>query len=96
MRVEFASGAEEEFLAALEYYEAESPGLGAAFIDDVEHATSLISSFPSLGSPGLDGTRRVHLRRFSFALVYLERPELIWVVALEHHRRMPGYWLDRV
>jgi len=96
LRVEFASAANEEFLAALQYYEAESPGLGAAFVDDVEYAANLISAFPSLGSPGSHRVRRVHLRRFSFALVYLERSDLIWVIAVEHHRREPSYWLDRL
>ena len=96
MRVEFSSAASDEFLAALDYYEAESTDLGAAFVDDIEHAVGLISIFPSLGSSGPDATRRVHLRRFSFALVYLESSDVIWIVAVEHHRREPGYWQERL
>lgn len=87
MRVEFSSAASDEFLAALDYYEAESPDLGAAFVDDVEHAVRLISTFPSLGSPGPDATRRVHLCRFSFALVYLEtQRQLADTIAVPYQR----------
>jgi toxin ParE1/3/4 len=84
--------AREEFLAAVEYYNSASPGLGEEFIIDVENAVSRIRSFPRHGSPGVGGTRRVVLGRFPFDVVYLGDPEEIVViaVALRGGRRSTG------
>ena len=96
MRVEFATPASSEFLAAIEFFESEGAELGSDFVADVEHATGLLAGFPDIGGPGPRNTRRLHLRRFPFAVVYRRTPELIWVIAIEHHRREPGYWRGRL
>jgi hypothetical protein len=36
------------------------------------------------------------VRRFPYGVIYRVREEVIWVVAIAHMRRRPGYWLDRV
>jgi hypothetical protein len=51
--VQFLPRAREEFLFAAQYYESEHPGLGDAFIDEVERAGVRIASFPEHGSPYL-------------------------------------------
>ena len=96
MRVEFLTPASDEFLAGVDFYESEAPGLGAEFIRDVEASIELISEFPSLGSPGPQETRRIHLHRFPYSLVYRRESDLLRVIAVEHHRRKPGFWKDRV
>ncbi|MFV2045361.1 MAG: type II toxin-antitoxin system RelE/ParE family toxin [Anaerolineales bacterium] len=96
MRVEFATPASSEFLAAIDFYESTDASLGLDFIEDVEQAVQLIAEFASIGSPAPSSTRRAHLRRFPYALVYQETSELIIVVAVEHHRRKPGFWEDRL
>jgi len=96
LRVAFLSRAGEELVEAVVYYDAQRSGLGAALVDDVDRATELITSFPSLGTPAPGGARRVHLRRFPFSVVYTRTPEAIWIVAVEHHRQRPGAWSDRV
>lgn len=92
----FLPAAEAEFLGAIEHYEGEFPGLGADFILAVEAASRRIVSFPQHGRPYLGGTRRVLLRRFPFSLVYLNEPGELLVLAVAHHRRRPGYWIDRI
>ena len=52
-QVPFLPAAEEEFLRAVAWYEAERPGLGAEFVAEVEHAVRRIISFPQHGSPYL-------------------------------------------
>ena len=96
MRVEFATPASSEFLAAIDFYESKDARVGLEFIEDVEQAVRLIAEFPSIGSPAPSGTRRAHLRRFPYALVYHETSELIMVVAVQHHRRKPRFWEDRL
>jgi toxin ParE1/3/4 len=47
-------------------------------------------------APDLPGVRRIRLKQFPFSLLYLDRPDYIWVVAVAHGRRKPGYWRDRI
>lgn len=87
--------AREEFLYAAEHYESEEPGLGEAFIAEVEQALERVASFPAHGNPYLVGTRRIVLKRFPYSVVYHEEAGVIVVVAVAHHRRRPGYWRAR-
>lgn len=96
MQAQFLTPASQEFLAAVDFYEAQAPGLGDDFILDVECSLRLLAEFPGLGSRGPAGTRRIPLHRFPFSLVYILEPDTIRVVAVEHQRRRPGYWRDRV
>ena len=65
--VPFLPAAEDEFLEAVAWYEADRAGLGAEFLAEVERATRRIVSFPEHGSPYLAGTRRIVLGRFPSA-----------------------------
>lgn len=94
--VRFLQDARAEFLAAVRYYDEARPGLGNAFIAEVERAEERIAAFPHSGSPHLEETRRVVLRRFPYDLAYLSDERPIMIVAVAHHRRSPGYWKDRV
>ena len=93
--VPFLPSAEEEFLQAVDRYEAEVPGLGADLIAEVERAADLIRRFPEHGSLYLAGTRRVILRRFPFSVVYQIERNAPLIVAVAHHSRRPGYWIGR-
>ena len=94
--IPFLPSAREEFLAAATHYEAAAAGLGHDFITAVERAVTRIAAFSEHGSPHLEGTRRVVLRRFPFSVVYLLEAESILIVAVAHHGRRPGYWRNRV
>jgi len=91
----FLREAREELLAAVDYYDSASPGLGEEFLADVEDAVSRIRSFPGHGSPSMGGTRRVILRRFPFDVVYLEDEGGGVIIAVAHQRRSPRYWENR-
>ena len=77
MRVHFLTPASQEFLAAIDYYESQAPGLGEDFIVDLEGSLELISEFPNLGSRGPAGTRRIHLHRFPYSLVYRSEADVL-------------------
>jgi plasmid stabilization system protein ParE len=96
MRVQFLTPAAQEFLAAVDFYETQASGLGNDFILDVEDSLRLAQEFPSLGSPGPAGTRRIHLHRFPYSVVYRPEEGLLRVIAIEHQRRRPGFWMDRL
>ena len=96
MRVEFITPALEEFLGAIDFYRDQAPGLGVDFIGDLERSIALLTEFPSLGAPAPLATRRVHLSRFPYSLVYQVAEEVIRVIAVEHQSRRTGFWRDRV
>jgi plasmid stabilization system protein ParE len=95
MNSRFLGPAEEEFNAAIDFYEEQASGLGASFVAEVEHALETLLSTPQIGAPFDGDTRRILLRRFPFDVVYVVEPTEIIVVAIAHQRRKPGYWTDR-
>ncbi len=36
------------------------------------------------------------LNRFKYRVVFVELPDLVWVVAFMHQRQRPGYWRSRL
>ena len=61
----------------------------------------LISRFPDSGTrvPGLPldlPVRRAPVTRFPFHVVYIDRDDVIRVLAFAHDRRSPDYWRSRV
>jgi plasmid stabilization system protein ParE len=84
-RARFVAAAWGEFLAEVDYYSKEEPGLGARFVAAVEEATARALAFPLAGSPATKNTRRVFLKDFPFAVVYRPDPDGITIFALAHH-----------
>jgi plasmid stabilization system protein ParE len=87
--------ADREFTEAAEYFERESQGLGAAFIDAVEACVAEIVAFPEAGATVSGGVRRRMVRRFPYSVLYTIRPDHIRILAVMHAKRRPMYWIDR-
>ncbi|HEY8094630.1 MAG: type II toxin-antitoxin system RelE/ParE family toxin [Gammaproteobacteria bacterium] len=81
--------------AAAFYSEQANKQLGLALITELEKATSLLSGNPELGTPWVSGTRRFVLRRFPFNIVYRLFPDHLFIIAIAHQKRRPGYWQRR-
>jgi plasmid stabilization system protein ParE len=95
--VRFNRLAERELAEAVEHYEAESPGLGDRFLDEVWHALALLVRHPE-AAPRIRGSiRRFVLPRFPYSLMYRpdEKGNGIRVLAVAHQRRHPEYWAGR-
>ena len=85
-----------ELNEAAQYYERESPGLGAAFVADVERSTAAILEYPE-ASPIIGGSiRRRLLRRFPYGLLYRVRSDRVRILAVMNLKRRPAYWVGRV
>ena len=93
--IQFLEPARLELLEISAFYEEQAPGLGATFLDIVSAALALIRENPDVGVPHRADTRRLVLPRFPYSLVYLVEARDLFVVAIAHHRRAPGYWEDR-
>jgi plasmid stabilization system protein ParE len=88
--------AEEEAMAAFDWYFSRSPAAARAFNLHLERAEEQATSYPTRWSAYFHGTRRFSMKRYPYALVYLQRDDEIYVVAVAHLRRRPGYWKNRL
>ncbi len=96
MVVRFHPEALAEYAEAVGFYEERAPGLGREeFFEEVQRVLRLITENPGLGSPFAAPYRRAYCRRFPFGVVYREEGDTVWVQAIMHLRRKPGYWKDR-
>lgn len=96
MKYEFHPEAEQELVEAALRYEAEIPGLGYRFADEVERVIQLLLDHPELGSKVDDDLRHFVLSKFPFSIVYATTMHVIQVVAVAHGSREPEYWRSRV
>ena len=94
--VEFHEAASLEYEAAFAWYFERSERAALRFAREVERAVASIAEAPERSPSWIQGTRRLLLQRFPFAVVYRELPSVIQVLAVAHGRRRPGYWKKRV
>lgn len=92
----FHPAASEELDESIGFYESREPGLGLDLEREVLYGVREIGAAPGRWSVHSHGTRRYLLHRFPFHLIYLPLPDTIWIVAVAHCSRRPGYWKDRV
>jgi len=93
--VEYHPLAEQELTVAALYYEERAAGLGADFLTEVERTEAFLTQVPAAGRILSGGNRRVSLRRFPYHLIFRIEGDRLYVLAVAHHRRAPGYWQSR-
>ena len=94
--VEFHPEAEAELVSATQYFERHVENLGLDFILAVRRAYERILEFPDSGRPFGRRLRRTLVRGFPYGLLYRVEPDTLFIVAVMHLRRRPGYWKGRV
>lgn len=87
--------ADRELNDAADYYDHESPGLGSAFLDEVDSGFDRIRTHPNAAAEVVPGTRKLVLAKFPYSVVYEVLNEAIHVLAIAHQRRRPYYWRKR-
>jgi plasmid stabilization system protein ParE len=91
----FHPDAERELLAAHSWYRERSEVAAQAFALEIDHALSAIADAPARWPLQQRGDRRLTLSRFPYSVFYRLRAEEVFVVAIAHQRRLPGYWRHR-
>ena len=92
----FHSEANDEYAAAAVHYAGISPELGGRFYDEIERLISEVSAAPHRFRR-IDGDIRRHLAEdFPYALLYLDEPDRVWIVAVMPLKRDPDYWKSRL
>jgi toxin ParE1/3/4 len=92
----FHPQADLEYAAAAEYYAQISLELAGRFYDEIEGLIRDIRAHPDRYRIFDDPVRRHLGRVFPYAVLYIERAAEIWIVAVMHLKRQPGYWKDRL
>lgn len=87
-----------EYRAALAWYAARSLDAADGFDDAITHGIRGIRELPQAWPmwPGRPDVRARVVRRYPYSIVYVVRGPTIVIIAVAHHRRRPGYWMDRV
>ena len=80
---------------AAEWYATRDLDVAQAFLNELDRAILMITDAPATCASHLYGTRRLVLRRFPYAVVLLEKPHKVIIVAITHQKRKPGYWRSR-
>jgi hypothetical protein len=95
-RVAYHRLAAKELIESALFYDHRRAGLGEEFLTEVDRVVEFIRGHLELGRPGRHGTRSFPTKRFPFRIVYEVQPDRIWIVAVAHLSRKPGYWGRRV
>ncbi len=94
--LDFHPEAEEEFVAAVDYYESCESGLGSSFAGEVLAAIENILAFPTAWPLIEHEIRRCQTRRFPYGILYTVEADMIFILAVMDLRREPGCWKDRL
>ena len=93
--VRFHSEAEEELLQHEAWYRERSEVAAQGFLLELEHAIAAVSEAPGRWPIGRRGERPYVFPRYPFTLLYRVREDYVFVTAVAHHSRRPGYWHHR-
>lgn len=94
--IEFHPEAQDELISAAQFYERQTEGLGLDFIIAVQHTYERLLESPALGPSFGRWLRRLLIPKFPYGLLYRVEPERIYIVAVMHLHRRPGYWRSRL
>lgn len=96
MRASFHPAAAAEVERAQAWYEERSVFAAAGFLQELTRAVQRIRTAPERHPPAGHGTRKTLLEQYPFSVFYLVRRDEVFIVAVAHQKRRPGFWLDRI
>lgn len=94
--VKILTPADSDAIEAALWYDAQVPGLGAVFLEEVNAAVEKLRTYPEIHSLRFADVRRAPLHRFKFyGLYYLIKVPEVWIIAVYHARRNPQWLRQR-
>ena len=96
MRTVFHDSAWQELVDAHKWHEAEQEELGREFSGEVYAALKKIARYPLRFPLILPRARRLVLQRFRYVIIYEIKSGYVYIIAIMHTSRSPGYWRSRV
>jgi len=95
VRVVLDPAAVAEMREAALFYEDCRAELGQEFLAHVEASLDAIARHPDLWRRLRGRFRRCLVHRFPYAVIYADEDDAVYVAAVMHLRRKPGYWKSR-
>jgi toxin ParE1/3/4 len=95
LEITLHEAADEEFKAAIRFYESQESGLGAIFLRRIMEGFNFIVANPLACQILFDNFHRHVIRQFPYSIVYRLEGEKLFVLAVAHWSRRPGYWKQR-
>ena len=71
------------------------PGSDSGFLSAVEQTAERISIHPEAGASLAGEFRKRIVPGFPYNIIYRVWEDYIYLLAVAHHHRRPGYWHDR-
>ena len=93
--VGFHPEASAEYSQAYAWYADHDLRVAERFEQEVAAALERIVQNPRRWPRYDDKHRKLILRRFPFLVIYREHASRVWIVAVAHGHRRPGYWKKR-
>jgi len=94
--VEFDEASQAEFIEAFDWYAKRSHGAAIGFASAVDVAIERIAENPDRFPTTFAGCRYCKVERFPFCVVFYSSERGLFVVAIAHLKRRPGYWRNRL
>lgn len=88
--------AEADIRSAHDWYESKQPGLGQQFIAELDRLLALLSDRHQIFPLFHAGCRRALVKRFPYAVLYIDRGNNVFVLGVLHQRRDPKLGRARV
>ena len=95
-RAVFHPEASQEYFQAIAYHAAMSAELGERFDTEIQRLVGEITRDPERFFRFHPPVQRALSSAFPYSVVYLEEPDRVWIVAVMHAKRRPGYWTKRL
>lgn len=95
-RLKFHPDIADDIKESYHWYEKQSAGLGEEFLDELGSAYQAILDFPKAWAPFPHGFRRYLLSRFPYSVIYKIDGKTLYIIAIMHNSRKPGFWYRRL
>jgi toxin ParE1/3/4 len=95
MRLVFHSEARAELMEAAQYYEEQMQGVGLHFLISVDQALEALQKDPLRNPADAKDRRKWRVQRFPYHFIYKVVQEQVFILAVAHSSRKPGYWARR-
>ena len=96
MTHEFHDAAREEFLKDARWYAERSPAAAEKFITELRAAVDAICADPERFQPIGGGAKVFRLKRYPHHVIYQVVNQTVFIAAVAHTKRRPGYWRGRL
>ena len=96
MNYRFHPAASAEYEGDIRFYKKRQPGLQHRFVAAVEETIGRILEHPERWRMIDPDIRRCLTKTFPYSVIYSVQGETVFIIAVAHGSREPGYWKDRV